>query len=378
MRSNDKKIIFILILLIGLALFNNFIYNLFSVNNINYIVLWLIFLVLSIFLLGFPKDKSLHKVDIIQIVIIYSLCYLIFTYLLGLIFCYGKSPYSLEFSKIILNITPVIIIIILQELFRYLLVTKITSNLNNYLLILAFVILNITLNINSYTLTSALGIFECVGYLIIPSIINNLLLTYMTKRTGYLPSMIYRLIFEVYLYLVPIFPNFGYYIGSLFNIIYPAILFVRLNTLLGKNTFKKYRQKRFASIIITIPLISLLILIVCLVSGLFRYYAMAIGSNSMKPFFSKGDAVIVRKITKEDYQNLKVGDIIVYQHENKLIIHRIVSIKENNNLVVINTKGDNNNSKDAWNIHLTDIKGKVKEVVPYIGYPSIWITEALE
>src|SRR5574344_874245 len=339
MRSNDKKIIFILILLIGLALFNNFIYNLFSVNNINYIVLWLIFLVLSIFLLGFPKDKSLHKVDIIQIVIIYSLCYLIFTYLLGLIFGYGKSPYSLEFSKIILNIT---------------------------------------LNINSYTLTSALGIFECVGYLIIPSIINNLLLTYMTKRTGYLPSMIYRLIFEVYLYLVPIFPNFGYYIGSLFNIIYPAILFVRLNTLLGKNTFKKYRQKRFASIIITIPLISLLILIVCLVSGLFRYYAMAIGSNSMKPFFSKGDAVIVRKITKEDYQNLKVGDIIVYQHENKLIIHRIVSIKENNNLVVINTKGDNNNSKDAWNIHLTDIKGKVKEVVPYIGYPSIWITEALE
>src|SRR5574344_78988 len=318
MRSNDKKIIFILILLIGLALFNNFIYNLFSVNNINYIVLWLIFLVLSIFLLGFPKDKSLHKVDIIQIVIIYSLCYLIFTYLLGLIFGYGKSPYSLEFSKIILNITPVIIIIILQELFRYLLVTKSTSNINNY------------------TLTSALGIFECVGYLIIPSIINNLLLTYMTKRTGYLPSMIYRLIFEVYLYLVPIFPNFGYYIGSLFNIIYPAILFVRLNTLLGKNTFKKYRQKRFASIIITIPLISLLILIVCLVSGLFRYYAMAIGSNSMKPFFSKGDAVIVRKITKEDYQNLKVGDIIVYQHENKLIIHRIVSIKENNNLVVIN------------------------------------------
>src|SRR5574344_1715493 len=351
MRSNDKKIIFILILLIGLALFNNFIYNLFSVNNINYIVLWLIFLVLSIFLLGFPKDKNLHKVDIIQIVIIYSLCYLIFTYLLGLIFGYGKSPYSLEFSKIILNITPVIIIIILQELFRYLLVTKSTSNLNNYLLILAFVI---------------------------PNIINNLLLTYMTKRTGYLPSMIYRLIFEVYLYLVPIFPNFGYYIGSLFNIIYPAILFVRLNTLLGKNTFKKYRQKRFASIIITIPLISLLILIVCLVSGLFRYYAMAIGSNSMKPFFSKGDAVIVRKITKEDYQNLKVGDIIVYQHENKLIIHRIVSIKENNNLVVINTKGDNNNSKDAWNIHLTDIKGKVKEVVPYIGYPSIWITEALE
>src|SRR5574344_135894 len=373
MRSNDKKVIVILELLLALALFNNFIYNFFTNNSINYIILWSAFLLAASFLLGFKKDKSLHTIDIVQIIVIYSFLYLIITYLLGLIFGYTKTIYNLAPLKIILNILPAFVLIIMEELFRYIIIDKSYYRFNYVLLILTFIVLETSLGFSSYSFNTPMDVFNCIAYLIIPCIVNNLLLTYISKKSGYMPTIVYRLIFGLYIYLVPVFPDFGVYIGSLFNIIFPTILFIRLNSVLAKPDYKAIKSRHFASILFSIPILAFLTLTVTLVSGLFTYYAMAIGSNSMDPVFSKGDAVIVRKLNKDDLKNIEIGDIIVYSHDNKYIVHRVIKIKNVNGKLLFNTKGDNNDSNDAWDIEESDIKGRVRTIIKYIGYPSIWL-----
>lgn len=80
-------------------------------------------------------------------------------------------------------------------------------------------------------------------------------------------------------------------------------------------------------------------------------------SGSMEPEISINDLVIIKK--KDSY---KKGEIIVYQKENTLIVHRIVSINKNE----IITKGDANTLIDDPIIK-SDIKGKIIFSIPFIG-----------
>jgi signal peptidase I len=377
MRNINKKTVVFLIFFIVSTFFNNFYLKNFNAN-IFYIIFWALVFVSSIILLGYRKDKNLNKVDVIQIVFIYCVTYLILTYIGGIAVGYYKNLYSLNFIKIIENIFPLLILIILEELVRYNIISKEANKFVIFLLIMLFVSFDILTQYNAYNLSTSSGIFELIGYLILPSIITNALLTFMTEKSGYLPSITYRIILELYIYLVPIIPDYGVYIQSLLNIIFPLIMFLKINTIYAKETYKARTPKRFVSIIITIPLMCILIALVGLISGVFSYYMMAIASNSMVPTFSRGDAVIVQKIKTSEIENIEVGDIIVYYHDQKMIVHRVVSIKKTNGGLVFNTKGDNNEDKDNWDITESNIKGVVKKEIKYIGYPSIWLEEKLE
>ena len=377
MRNINKKTVVFLIFFIVSTFFNNFYLKNFNAN-IFYIIFWALVFITSIILLGYRKDKNLNKVDVIQIVFIYCVTYLILTYIGGIAVGYYKNLYSLNFIKIIENIFPLLILIILEELVRYNIISKEANKFVIFLLIMLFVSFDILTQYNAYNLSTPSGIFELIGYLILPSIITNALLTFMTEKSGYLPSITYRIILELYIYLVPIIPDYGVYIQSLLNIIFPLIMFLKINTIYAKETYKARTPKRFVSIIITIPLMCILIALVGLISGVFSYYMMAIASNSMVPTFSRGDAVIVQKIKTSEIENIEVGDIIVYYHDQKMIVHRVVSIKKANGGLVFNTKGDNNEDKDNWDITESNIKGVVKKEIKYIGYPSIWLEEKLE
>ena len=38
------------------------------------------------------------------------------------------------------------------------------------------------------------------------------------------------------------------------------------------------------------------------------------------------------------------------------------------------TKGDHNNAVDFDKVHLEIVKGKVAAIIPFIGYPSVWLS----
>lgn len=80
-------------------------------------------------------------------------------------------------------------------------------------------------------------------------------------------------------------------------------------------------------------------------------------SGSMEPTLSVNDLVIIQ--AAEDYA---VGDIIVYQSGNSLVIHRIVAIDGEN----IIARGDANNVDDAP-IPAIYIKGRLVCAIPFVG-----------
>lgn len=80
-------------------------------------------------------------------------------------------------------------------------------------------------------------------------------------------------------------------------------------------------------------------------------------SGSMEPAFSKGTLLIIKETDQ-----VKIGDVVVYQQENSLIVHRVVDIQENQ----ITTKGDANNTPDPM-FDRSQIKGVVIGKIPYLG-----------
>jgi len=62
-----------------------------------------------------------------------------------------------------------------------------------------------------------------------------------------------------------------------------------------------------------------------------------VGGYSMFPYLRKGNTIFIKK---ESINTLKTGDVIVFRSVNKMIAHRIISIRKKNSQVKILTKGD--------------------------------------
>ncbi len=80
-------------------------------------------------------------------------------------------------------------------------------------------------------------------------------------------------------------------------------------------------------------------------------------TGSMEPKLSVNDMIIVKKT-----DSLYEGQIVVFQDESSLIVHRIISIDGD----TVITQGDANDISDAP-ITKEDIKGEVVGVVPFVG-----------
>ena len=81
-------------------------------------------------------------------------------------------------------------------------------------------------------------------------------------------------------------------------------------------------------------------------------------SGSMEPELSINDLVIV--CPQDSYE---VGDVVVFQTDSSLVIHRIIEKLDDNTVI---TQGDANNTPDAP-ISIDTIKGKMAFCIPVLG-----------
>ena len=99
------------------------------------------------------------------------------------------------------------------------------------------------------------------------------------------------------------------------------------------------------------------------------YHSRTVLTGSMEPKIPKGSVVINQWA---DQRNLKIGDIITYQHpsDKKIIYvtHRIVEIDKTGLLWRFETKGDANPASDFGLITQAGTEGKVILTIPLIGY----------
>ena len=105
------------------------------------------------------------------------------------------------------------------------------------------------------------------------------------------------------------------------------------------------------------------------VPSFFGIRPFSIQTDSMKPFFSKGD-LILDKVVK-DPAELEVGDVITFwtviQGERVLNSHRIIEINDYENYLSFVTKGDNNSVEDSLTVHEAEIVGKYMTHIPGVG-----------
>lgn len=98
------------------------------------------------------------------------------------------------------------------------------------------------------------------------------------------------------------------------------------------------------------------------------YRAFTVMSGSMEPSIATGSLVITKRIIPNE---LRVNDVITFirpAKDREFITHRITDISTKQNLSVIKTKGDHNNSNDPWILAGGGVVGKVAYSVPYLGY----------
>ena len=181
---------------------------------------------------------------------------------------------------------------------------------------------------------------------------------------------------DIYGFLVPVVPNLGDYINSIILVSLPVVIYINAFIEIDSKVHKPepiFNGDNFS--IFDIPIVIVLVILVCLISGVFPHYMIGVGSQSMEPYLSKGDAVILRKVPKD--RVLKQGDIVAYKRDDIVVIHRIAKVNKSGRSVSYITKGDANNANDSSEVKQSQVNGVVQVKIPFIAYPTVWLSEFL-
>ena len=348
-----------------------------------YVLPFILFIcdVIFFFVLGFEKtNKRLNKIVDFDI-FMFSMVFLILYYLFGIIIGYAESNNYLTLYGLTVFIIPTILKIIFKEHLRNSLLTK--SGDNKFLIIysvILFIMIDILPALSILKMSNMHDVFIFTALVLLPSITVNVFATYINIKVGYMPVIIYSLIFSLYQYVVPIVPNPSEYLKAIIDFILPILILFKVRKIVNKYSDKDKeidRNYKKSSIILLIIPIILTIIIIYFVSGYFRYYALAIASGSMHPVFDRGSVVVTEQVNDkyDNYNKLKEGEIIAFKAEKNIVVHRLIRIVNIGDEVYYYTKGDANEEEDNYLIKKENIIGIVKFTIPYIGYPTVWFSE---
>ena len=353
-KRNIKNILLILMIIIYLIVYRTQIYiNLSNYKESITSSFMILFSFLSINLLGFQKNgNSKLKKTIINGNIIIILLFYILLLIIGL--C---NSFITNTIKSYDSIIYVVVTILSIEIFRYVIIK---ANIDKKYII--------------YISTIVIILFEyicCDNTSMIKIISENILISYLVYNIGIIPGIIYRVLMNIIVRIIPVTPNISDFVSTSLYVFTTFICYIY-----SSHKIKKYDiERNNKSKVLNISLVSFCIVLICLVSHLFPFCIIGIGTGSMEPELHVGDAVVVQKLSKDD--KISEGQIIVFNVENIQVIHRVVEVRNNNNKNYYKTKGDANNADDNAIITKNDIYGVVKFKIPFIAKPTIYLNKFL-
>ena len=370
-KSYIKLIIFSLTIILFLIC-NSFIFKIFNTLYLSFFMLFLLLLVKIMF--GFEKDNHRYTKDVMMHLLIILISFFLIYYLSGLIISFSKTGNYFTFNGLTSIILPLIFYIFVKEYLRYTLVTKSSESIPLIILIcILFICFDSTVAFSINDLSLSKSTFLLFSVTFIPLITENILCTFITYNFGYKPNILYLLIIKLYPYLLPIVPNPNEYVYSMIFFLLPIVILYKLQKFIKNDRVnievESVKQKNY---FYYIPLIVITIISVYFVSGYFKYYAIAVATGSMVPNINKGDVVIVNQ--KYNENDLKKGIVIAYKYNEKIVVHRIYKIIKSKDIIIY-TKGDANNEVDKWKVSKDMVIGTVKQKIPIIGYPTVWLNE---
>ena len=264
--------------------------------------------------------------------------------------------------------------IIAREYIRYKLIQNVYEKdkiLIAVMISVAYIVIDFNINRFSYGTITIAYIVKQISQTLIPLIAKNVLYSYISINSGYIPSIVYEIGTKLYLWLSPILPNTPWIMVAIIDGVIPIIMFVYMRYTNNKKDIFKSKEKIDATNPRNIiPLVICIILAIWFAIGIFPIKPVAIATGSMEKELSVGDVAIIKKCSAND---VIVGDIIEYQMDGYTVIHRIVEKRQRQGEYYFITKGDNNKSPDALEVRENQLIGKVIFKIKYIGYPAIWL-----
>ena len=93
-------------------------------------------------------------------------------------------------------------------------------------------------------------------------------------------------------------------------------------------------------------------------------------SGSMEPLVAPGDVVMIRPVSPEE---LTPNTVVLFERaDDTRVLHRIVEQLPDG---TFRTQGDANAVPDSEFLHLDQIRGAAVLAVPWVGRPSLWLSE---
>ena len=103
-----------------------------------------------------------------------------------------------------------------------------------------------------------------------------------------------------------------------------------------------------------------------LIAQLFGIHRYIVVSGSMEPSLYAGDIVFVN--SNVEFENVKIGDVIIFKYKDMNIIHRVVDEVLIDDKKHLKTKGDNNDHDDGYLTTEENFCGVAIGQIPKIGF----------
>lgn len=322
------------------------------------------------------KKRNIPRIttnQVILIMTIIALLYVMLYYLTGLSFGFYKNPYQLTFSNFFKFFLPIAAIIVFSEIVRFVSLPQ-NDRLSSLLCWLSCVIAEMLICSNIPSVTSFNRFMDLVAGAMLPAIISNSLYHYLARRYGIYPNLIFRLITTLHAYLFPVTSGISDSLVNFARLFIPIATYFFIDSLFEKKRRyamqKTSRFTRILSKVLTILAVLIMTGTVMLVSNHFRFGAYVIATDSMTGELNKGDVAIYEQY--ED-QFIQKGQVIAFEKDGSVVVHRVVNIEIINGITRYYTKGDVNEDRDAGFITGGQIIGLVDHKLPFLGYPTLWM-----
>ena len=340
-------------------------------------IVLLVFMFISDKVIKNTRTKYTNNKEMIAILSILGVSYVAILYLIGFLTNFYAATIKISVWSVVNYIIPYIVIMVSTELIRKTILLKESKNTDKVIITIITTMIDLTLNVNIQSVTTIKEYFTIITFTIIASIASNMLYNYIIiKYRNAGANIAYKLITTMYMFVFPILPNIYVFLETVLRIIIPYIIYIILEAMYSKNTEVITVKERKKEKIISVISITIIIVIVMLVSGQFKIGVLVIGSGSMTGTINKGDIIIYERYGKTE--EIKTGDIIVFNSENIKIVHRIIDQRLLGEETRYYTKGDANQKEDEGYRLDKDIIGQVKFRIPSIGYLTLWINDMIK
>ena len=316
---------------------------------------------------------SIHSKQVLLIVSVVALVLVMIYYLSGLKFGFYRNPYGLSVLNFFKFFLPVATIIVCTEMIRAVFMAQ-GDKVATCLCYAFCVIAEMLIVSNIPAITSFNRFMDLVAGALFPSLLSTLLYNYLSKRYGMFPNISFRAITSLYPYTFRIVPGLGDSIVNFFKLLIPILIYLFIDALYEKK--RRYalgnrsRAWVITSRILTVIVLVIMIGTVMLVSNQFKYGSLVIATESMTGELNKGDVVIFESY---DEQTIIEGQVIIFEQNDVLVVHRVVDIEIINGNARYYTKGDANEDNDVGFRTNADIVGCANHKIPFLGYPTLWM-----